>query len=77
MLVNCNSEIATSDEPEISDEITYINCPYAEKDEIKSLGGRWDPRVRMWFVPANTDISPFKRWRLLENNNYFSVRRDK
>jgi hypothetical protein len=21
---------------------TYLNCPYAEKDESKSLGGRWD-----------------------------------
>ena len=28
--------MATSNKP------TYLNCPYAEKDECKSLGGRWD-----------------------------------
>ena len=63
MFVNCNSEIATSDEPEISDDITYMNCPYAEKDVIKFLGGKWDPYRRMWFVPANTNLIHFKRWR--------------
>ena len=63
-MVNCNFEIATSDEPEeISDGITYMNCPYAEKDEIKCLGARWDAYRRMWFVPANTNLIHFKRWR--------------
>ena len=62
---DCNSEIASSpDEPEeISDGITYVDCAFSEEDEIKCLGGRWDPHGRTWYVPANTNIASFKRWR--------------
>ena len=27
------------------EEKTYLNCPFAEKDECKALGGRWDPNL--------------------------------
>ena len=39
-----------------------LNVPYAEKDEAKDLGARWDPDLRKWFVPEGSDIRPFSRW---------------
>ena len=27
----------------------YIECPFYEKDEAKSLGARWDPEERKWY----------------------------
>jgi len=40
----------------------YLRCPFREKDDCKALGGRWDPDRKKWFVPAGTDLMPFKRW---------------
>lgn len=42
---------------------TYINCPYAEKDEAKALGARWDADRRSWYVPAGVGLAAFARWR--------------
>jgi hypothetical protein len=37
--------------------------PYAEKDEVKSLGGLWLPERKTWVVPDHIrDIDPFKTW---------------
>ena len=40
----------------------YLACPYAEKDEAKSLGAWWDADARMWYVPNDVDRNLFKRW---------------
>ena len=39
-----------------------LDVPYAEKDDAKRLGARWDPVTRCWFVPPGTDAAPFARW---------------
>lgn len=39
-----------------------LNVPYAEKDQAKRLGARWDPAQKSWYVPAGTDPAPFQRW---------------
>lgn len=49
---------------------TIANCmgridlavPYAEKDMVKNLGGRWDLQKKVWFVPDRVDPTPFRRW---------------
>ena len=41
---------------------SYLNVPYADKDKIKSIGGRWDNDRKQWYVPRGTDITPFKNW---------------
>ena len=28
---------------------TYLNVPYHEKNHAKSLGAKWDARVRKWY----------------------------
>ncbi len=43
--------------------VTLLKVPYAEKDEAKQLGARWDPKRKKWYVPAGVDTAPFERWR--------------
>jgi hypothetical protein len=40
----------------------FLKVPYAEKDAVKSLGARWDPAKRKWYVPAGVDRSLFSKW---------------
>jgi hypothetical protein len=41
---------------------TYLNVPFAEKDEAKALGARWDAIKKKWFVPAGKDVALFAKW---------------
>ena len=40
----------------------YIACPFADKDDAKSLGARWDMDARKWYVPNDVDRNLFKKW---------------
>jgi hypothetical protein len=42
--------------------VTTLKVPYAEKDEAKQLGARWDPKRKKWYVPAGVDAALFERW---------------
>jgi hypothetical protein len=48
--------------PKSDSEKFYLNCPYHEKDECKSLGGWWDVSAKKWFVPSDLDPDEFKKW---------------
>lgn len=39
-----------------------LNVPYAQKDEAKSLGARWDPQAKVWYIPEGTPSYPLSRW---------------
>lgn len=39
-----------------------LKVPYAEKDEAKKLGARWDATRKIWYVENKADIAPFSRW---------------
>ena len=41
---------------------TNLQVPFAEKDDAKKLGARWDPIRKVWFIENTTDIVPFMRW---------------
>ena len=36
--------------------------PFAEKDAVKALGGRWDAAKKCWYIVDVADLSPFMRW---------------
>ena len=40
---------------------TNLSVPFAEKDEAKALGARWDPARKCWYV-QDKDLGPFERW---------------
>ena len=41
---------------------TYLNVPFAEKDDARELGARWDPDVKRWYAPEGIALHPFARW---------------
>ena len=42
--------------------MTKLNVPYAEKDEARRLGARWDGERKTWYVPAGAMLAIFERW---------------
>lgn len=40
----------------------FLKVPYAEKDEAKALGARWNKERKMWYIPDGADGAPFARW---------------
>ena len=42
--------------------MTFLNVPYAEKDEARALGARWNPGRKRWYVPAGVALDPFQKW---------------
>ena len=47
----------------------YLECPFSEKDECKSLGGKWDPEKKKWYIPDGIDANKFKKWLMEANEN--------
>lgn len=45
-----------------TEERTYLNCPFSEKDECKAKGGKWDPQRKQWYVTSETNLSEFSKW---------------
>jgi hypothetical protein len=43
-------------------ERIYLDVPFEEKDEVKTLGAWWDPAEKRWFVKEGRDPKEFERW---------------
>jgi len=39
-----------------------LKVPFAEKDQAKKLGARWDAGRKIWYVEGKEDVAPFSRW---------------
>lgn len=39
-----------------------LKVPFAEKDEAKKLGARWDAARKLWYIDDKTDVAAFSRW---------------
>jgi exodeoxyribonuclease VII large subunit len=46
----------------ITEEPLYLNCPFAEKEEAKQLGAKFDWAKKKWFIPPGLEIEPFAKW---------------
>jgi hypothetical protein len=56
--------------------IQYLRVPYAEKDEAKKLGAKWDKQKKLWFIPEETDEKLFEKWipkKVNSNNIDFNI----
>nr|DAH89341.1 MAG TPA: hypothetical protein [Caudoviricetes sp.] len=40
----------------------YLNVPYDEKEDAKSLGARWDGDKKKWYIPEGIKSEGFSRW---------------
>lgn len=39
-----------------------LKVPFAEKDDAKKLGARWDAARKLWYVEGKSDLAAFARW---------------
>lgn len=39
-----------------------LKVPYAEKDQAKALGARWNSERKTWYVPDGQPSAPFEQW---------------
>jgi len=39
-----------------------LNCPFADKEEAKALGARWDGMSKVWYVMDVVDLKPYAKW---------------
>ena len=56
-----------------SPERTYLAVPYAEKDEAKQLGAKWDRGEKAWYVPAGMDVEAFTPWMPAKGSVHIAV----
>jgi hypothetical protein len=41
----------------------YLEITYAQKDEAKPFGVRWDPKEKLWYFPGDVLPKEFERFR--------------
>ena len=37
---------------------TFIEVPFAQKDEVKELGAKWEPRIKKWYIDNDNKNKP-------------------
>jgi len=52
---------------------TYLQTAYKDRERVKSLGARWDPARRQWYVPDGRDLAPFATWLPAEHQTALST----
>jgi integron integrase len=58
-----SNKISNLGERSMLRERVYLKVPFADKDEAKRLGARWDKESKRWFVHGGRDLTPFAKWR--------------
>ncbi len=41
---------------------TNLKVPFADKDEAKKLGARWDGARKLWYIENSVDLAAFAKW---------------
>jgi exodeoxyribonuclease VII large subunit len=54
--------------------ITRLNVPYAEKDQAKALGARFNMAGKYWYVPDGLDLARFSKWLPAELQSWLATR---
>jgi exodeoxyribonuclease VII large subunit len=52
---------------------TYLQTTFKDREQVKSLGSRWDPDRRQWFVPEGRDLTSFGSWLPAEHQTALST----
>src|SRR3546814_13114099 len=56
----CSSDLAASDQKKSK---IWLNVPYADKDDAKTAGARWDRQHKSWYAREGADMAAFSKWR--------------
>lgn len=46
----------------VSDESVYVQIPYADREQAKMLGAKWDKDQKSWYIPEGVNTALFARW---------------
>lgn len=46
----------------VSDESVYVQIPYADREQAKMLGAKWDKEEKSWYIPPGVNQEPFRKW---------------
>ena len=50
----------------------FLDVPYAEKDEAKKLGAKWNPKVKKWYTDSPREkYLKFSKWLLKDTDDAF------
>lgn len=41
---------------------THLRVPFADKDQSKALGAKWDNTLKTWYIAADMDMGKFRKW---------------
>ena len=45
--------------------MTFIDCPFNEKNDAAKMGANLDAHIRAWYVPSRLSVHPFyKKWKI-------------
>lgn len=50
-----------------------LNVPYAEKNEAKALGAKWNPKLKKWYVTNTKEYYKFIKWFIEEYKEQFLI----
>jgi hypothetical protein len=39
-----------------------LKVPFAEKDQARKVGARWDAGRKVWYIEGHVDVAAFARW---------------
>jgi len=56
------ADAAKPPSPRRSSAAAVLNVPFAEKEDAKRLGAKWDAAKKKWYVPQGVDVDAFSRW---------------
>ena len=46
----------------MTNSLRLIKVPFAEKDDAKLLGARWDAAIKNWYIPQGVDPKKLEKW---------------
>lgn len=55
-------EIGVAEKKPAAPKGLTLEVPFAEKDQAKALGARWNPEIKKWFVPDGVEKEKFSKW---------------
>jgi exodeoxyribonuclease VII large subunit len=38
---------------------TELKAGFKNRLQVKALGARWNPELKIWYVPSGMDLAPF------------------
>ena len=56
--------------PNLLQEKFYLRVPFADKEDAKSAGAKWDKELKLWFLPPGLDPLDVRRWWSFLGNAY-------